>query len=217
MAVFFPINSRRANNRKVKPTQQLIAFRLYSERFALPIRAVHKVIQMSKIYGAPQGGRVGITLYQEQELIVIDVAHRIFKGKSNQNLSLSPSLTETENMETGKRSDELNSSFDINVSIPISGSTKPEEEQDNTEQGYLLIVQNRTGNIVGLPIEEPPALLRVHDEAFRPLTSNYLNQGNIQCISALIVPSSEEPPLFLLNPDLLFQTHYALPSSSFEV
>ena len=215
MAVFFPINSRRANHRKAKPTQQLIAFRLYSERFALPIRAVHKVIQMSKIYGAPQGGRVGITLYQEQELIVIDVAHRIFKGKSNQNLSLSSSLTETENMETENSIDELNSSFNIN--IPISESTKPEDEQDNTEQGYLLIVQNRTGNIVGLPIEERPGLLRVHDEAFKPLTSNYLNQGNIQCISALIVPSSEEPPLFLLNPDLLFQAHYTLPPASFEV
>lgn len=217
MSVFFPINSRRANNRKAKPTQQLIAFRLYSERFALPIRAVHKVIQMSKIYGAPQGGAVGITLYQEQELIVIDVEHRIFKGKQKPNLSLNPSLIETEDLETEKKSEDINSSFNINPSIPISESAKPEEEKDNTEQGYLLIVQNRTGNILGLPIEEPPALLRVHDEAFRPLTSNYLNQGNIQCISALIVPSSEEPPLFLLNPDLLFQAHYALPSSSFEV
>ena len=215
MAVFFPLSSRRANNRKVKPTQQLIAFRLYSERFALPIRAVQKVIPMSKIYGAPQGGTVGITLYQDQELLVIDIAHRIFKGIPKQNLSLTPSLTEAENSETENKRDELNSLANINVSLPISVSTKPEEEKDNTEEGYLLIVQNRTGNIVGLPIEEPPALLRVHDEAFRPLTSNYLNQGNIQCVSALVVPSPEQPPLFLLNPDLLFHAHYALPSSSF--
>lgn len=219
MAVFFPLNSRKANHRKAKPTQQLITFRIYSERFALPIRAVHKVIQKGKIYGAPHGGTVGLTLYQEKELLVIDVERRIFKGRPNQNLALNPSQTEAENKDPENTDpenskEEINSLVNINRYVPVSVSTEPEEERDDTERGYLLIVQNKTGNIIGLPIEEPPALLRVNEDTFRPLTSNYLNQGNIQCVSALIVTSSEDPPIFLLNPDLLFQAQYSLTSSS---
>ncbi|HBE20083.1 MAG TPA: chemotaxis protein CheW [Cyanobacteria bacterium UBA11367] len=219
MAVFFPLNSRKANHRKVKPTQQLITFHIYPERFALPIRAVHKVIQKGKIYGAPHGGTVGLTLYQEKELLVMDVEGRIFKGRPNQNLALNPSYTEIENTDPENTDpenslEEINSPANINKSFPVSVSAKPEEDRDDSERGYLLIVQNKTGNIIGLPIEEPPALLRVNEDNFRPLTSNYLNQGNIQCVSALIVTSPEDPPIFLLNPDLLFQTQYSLPSCS---
>jgi purine-binding chemotaxis protein CheW len=53
MAVFSPLTSRRSTTRKVEATQQLIVFRLSQERFALPIRAVQKVIPMGNIYGAP--------------------------------------------------------------------------------------------------------------------------------------------------------------------
>ena len=190
MAVFSPITSRRYANRKAQPTQQLIIFRLYSEGFALPIRSVQKVIPMGKIYGAPEGGAAGLILYQDQELLVIDVEHRIFKGKPRHRLS-SPVHSEDE-VNTVPRSDE-------------------EQEQDSG-QGYLLIVQNRAGKIVGLPIDSAPALQRIPESAFTPLTSDYMAEGNIRCASALIVQNKDEPPLFLLNPEQLVQAQQVLTS-----
>lgn len=178
MAVFSPISSRRSTRRQSVATQQVIVFRLLDEGFALPIRAVQKVIPMGKIYGAPQGGGVSLTLYQDQELLVIDPGHRIFRGTPPED---------------------------------SSQTTAQEHTRDTTEARYLLIVQSSTGKLVGLPIEEPPALLRVPSSAFSPLLSDYISEGNIRCVSALIIQNNDEPPLFLLNPDQLVQPQQALP------
>ncbi|MEQ8752600.1 MAG: chemotaxis protein CheW [Coleofasciculus sp. G1-WW12-02] len=188
MAVFSPLSSRRSTNRKPQPTQQLIVFRLYTEGFALPIRAVQKVIPRGKIYGAPQGGAVGLTLYQDQELLVIDVDHRIFKGAEPPKLSLSSSQRDAAE----------------------SARTASEKWEDDTEQRYLLIVQNRAGKIVGLPIDSPPSLQRVPESAFKPLTADYMAQGNLRCVSALVRQNPEDPPLFLLNPEQLIQSQQTL-------
>ncbi|HBB32133.1 MAG TPA: chemotaxis protein CheW [Cyanobacteria bacterium UBA8803] len=215
MAVFSPLSSRRFANRKAKATQQLIVFRLYSEGFALPIRAVQKVISMGKIYGAPQGGAVGLTLYQDRELLVIDIDHRIFKGIPRQKLSLNPSSLEQEDAPPEVEISEVNLSDDLTVSGAINVPITPEPSQEDTGEGYLLIVQNRAGKLAGLPIADPPSLQRVPEEAFMPLTSEYMAQGNIRCVSALVVQNKEQPPLFLLNPDQLVQSNQALPPGSY--
>ena len=174
MAVFSPLtNRRRSTASKARATQQLIVFRIENEDFALPIRAVLKVIPMGKVYGAPGGAGIGLTLYQDQELIVIDVKNRIFReaprpSKSGGNFL--PQLTE-----------------------------KPREVPEH----YLLIIQDSQGKQVGLPIDAPPSLQRMPSEAFSPLTSDYINEGNIRCVSALIIRHNDEPPLFLLNPHQL--------------
>jgi purine-binding chemotaxis protein CheW len=178
MAVFSPLTSRRSTRRQGVATQQVIVFRLRNEGFALPIRAVQKVMPMGNVYGAPQGGGVSLTLYQDQELLVIDPGHRIFRGV--------PSQVKSE-------------------------TTAQEPYRDTNGAGYLLIVQSSTGKLVGLPIEEPPALLRVPESAFSPLLSDYISEGNIRCVSALIIQNKDESPLFLLNPDQLVQPQQALP------
>ncbi len=176
--------SRRSTRRVALSTQQLIVFRLIDEGFALPIRAVQKVIPMGKIYGASGGAGVSLTLYQDQELIVIDAERRIFRGGASEDL--------------------LESDLRLRALLPLD---------DKLVQRYLLIVQGSGGKLVGLPIEEPPALLRVPSEAFAPLTKDYINDGNIRCVSALIRLNNDEPPLFLLNPDQLVQPQQALPPS----
>ena len=182
MAVFSPLTSRRSTTRKVEATQQLIVFRLSQERFALPIRAVQKVIPMGNIYGDPGGTGVSLTLYQDQELIVIDPEHRIFRRAPSE------------------------------YSSPDASDTKaPLPLYDTTVQRYLLIVQSAQGKLVGLPIEDPPSLQRVPESAFTPLTSTYISEGNIRCVSALIIQKNDEPPLFLLNPEQLVQPQQALP------
>ena len=174
MAVFSPLtNRRRSPASKARATQQLIVFRIENEDFALPIRAVLKVIPMGKVYGAHGGAGIGLTLYQDQELIVIDVKNRIFREPPSQDFpggNLLPQFTE-----------------------------KPREVAER----FLLIIQDSQGKQVGLPIEAPPSLQRVSEEAFSPLTSNYINEGNIRCISALIIRHNDESPIFLLNPHQL--------------
>ena len=186
MAVFSPLTSRRASNRKAEATQQLIVFRLYNEGFALPIRAVQKVIPMGNIYGGSQGAGVGLTLYQDQELLVIDVEHRIFRSAPS---SYSPK--------------------------PALPPQRQEEQPDITLAGFLLIVQSPQGKLVGLPIDSPPSLQRVPESAFTPLTSTYMAEGNIRCVSALILQNNDEPPLFLLNPEKLVEPQQALPGTTF--
>jgi purine-binding chemotaxis protein CheW len=182
MAVFSPLTSRRRSTaRKARATQQLIVFHLENEGFALPIRAVQKVIPMGQVYGASEGAGVSLTLYQDQELIVIDVKRRIFREAPNQYLSggnLSPQLT---------------------------------KQPKGVAERYLLIVQDSQGKLVGLPIDAPPSLQRVPESAFSPLTSDYINEGNIRCVSALIIPNNDEPPLFLLNLNQLIHSLQALP------
>lgn len=184
MAVFFPITSRRSNTRKAEATQQLIVFRLMNEGFALPIMAVQKVIPMGKIYGAPGQSGMSLTLYQDQELIVIDAGHRIFRGVQSQ---------------------------DSPTSDALGQSSAKQLDDTPSEQRYLLIVQSSQGKLVGLPIEDPPSLQRVPESAFAPLTLEYISEGNIRCVSALIKQTNDKPPLFLLNPDQLVQPQQALP------
>lgn len=184
MAVFSPLTSRRSARRSAVRSQQLIAFHVRKEAFALPIWAVQKVIPMGNIYGAPQGAGVSLTLYQDQELIVIDVERRLFRE--------APSL---------------------DSSSSTLGKSCAYGMNDTNQGGYLLIVQSSHGKQVGLPIEEPPSLQRVPESAFAPLTKDYLSEGNIRCVSALIKLNNDEPPLFLLNPDQLIQSQQALPGT----
>ena len=174
MAVFSPLTCRRrSNTRQARATQQLIVFRLENEGFALPIKAVQKVIPMGQVYGTLGGSGIGLTLYKHQELIIIDVRRRIFREASSQALSES-NLNHQSTKQLGK-----------------------------VTEHYLLIIQNSQGKLAGLQIEAPPSLQRVPKSAFSPLTSDYINEGNIRCASALIIPQNDEPPLFLLNPNQL--------------
>ena len=183
MTIFSPLASRRKNRRIAEVTQQLIVFRLLDVGFALPIRAVQKVIPMGNIYGAPGDAGVSLTLYQDRELIVIDIERRIFRGRPR-SYSLKRELRE--------QSEEA-----PNVAPPV--------------QHYLLIVQSSSGQLVGLPLVEPPSLQRVPESAFAPLSSSYISEGNLRCVSALIKRNNDEPPLFLLNPDQLVQKEPTLP------
>lgn len=213
MSVFSPLTSRRSSNRKVKPTQQLIVFRLRNEGFALPIRASLKVIPLGEVFGAPQITGVGLTLYQEQELLVIDIGKRIFRGvvttkalASSEPSELLSSSEPSESLSSSEPS-ELLSSSELPKSLPPSSTI---------EGSYLLIIQSSTRKLVGLPLLEPPVLQRVPESAFAPLTSDYLAHGTIQCVSALIIQGNDQPPLFLLNPDQLVQPQSVLSPTRME-
>lgn len=78
MSIHSPIRARRSGIRASEKTKQIISFYLQKEWFALPIETVQKVIQMGKVYGDPQGIGISLTNYQGREILVVDVARRIF-------------------------------------------------------------------------------------------------------------------------------------------
>jgi hypothetical protein len=162
-------------------TQQLIVFRLRHEQFALPIQFAYKVIPMVQTYGFCQERGVSLTRYQDRDILVIDVQRRIFIDSS----------------ESSRSFQLLDSKYSIsNTSNP----TLPDSAQP-----HLLLTQTSQGELFGIPLEMPPSLRRVPNTAFNPIPDHFLKQGSIRCISALVVPSKNESPIFLLNPNLLIQ------------
>lgn len=161
--------SQRSRARHAEATRQVIAFRLRQEWFALPIETVQKVVPLGKIYGDPQQTGISLTIYQGQELLVVDVGRRIF--------------SET----------------------PHSAHTLGLNASQHPAQSYLLVVQIPSGSLIGLPIDSQPALQRVPKSAFTPLPVYYLSAANLRCVTALMIQTPDQPPLFLLDPERLGQ------------
>jgi chemotaxis signal transduction protein len=91
----------------------------------------------------------------------------------------------------------------IDVEQRIFGQTR--DSSVSAEQRHLMVVDDRQGSLIGIPLDSPPALCRVTKAAFSPIPTVYLAEGCIQCVSALITVSESEPPLFLLDLDQLLQ------------
>ncbi len=103
MAIYSPLRSRRLAAQKTEATQRLITFKLRAETFALSLDLVRKVTTLDapgerlgqKLYGDLNQTGVSLTTYQGRELVVIDVAQRIF-GKSEPVPTPPTSATEIE-------------------------------------------------------------------------------------------------------------------------
>jgi chemotaxis signal transduction protein len=78
MSIFSTLRSRRFETRTIDNSQQMIAFRLAEEWFALPILEIYKVIPLGTIVGDPGGRGIGIVTYERREVLIVDVAKLIF-------------------------------------------------------------------------------------------------------------------------------------------
>lgn len=186
MAILSPLKSRRLRTHKSETTQQVIVFEIQREWFALPIFAVKKVVPKNETQGNYHNSGTGLTVYEGKELLVLDIAHQVFGNIDQQT---KPSAAP-----------EVDS---------ISHLAAPSEQQ--TTDGYLLIIRSRQGELVGLPVVSSPTVRRFAQSEIVPLPSNYAARVNIQCVSGLIVQSDNQPILFLLNPDQLLYTQPLLP------
>jgi len=92
MTILSDLRSSRFARQQKNITQSLIVFTLRREWFALPIDMVQKVIPLGAVYGDPQGTGISLTEYQNKEVVVIDVASRIFKQNKAKNLTNSSYL-----------------------------------------------------------------------------------------------------------------------------
>jgi purine-binding chemotaxis protein CheW len=184
------LSSQYGFTRRKRLTQQLIVFRLRREQFALPIQFAYKVIPMVQTYGICQERGVSLARYQNHDILVIDVQRRIFID-----------------------SVESTHSFQL-LSSNHSVSNASSSTLSNSAQPHLLLTQTSQGELFGIPLEMPPSLQRFPNTAFTPVPDHFLSQGSIRCISALVIPSKNESPIFLLNPNLLIQDPAVWMSSS---
>jgi chemotaxis signal transduction protein len=76
---------------------------------------------------------------------------------------------------------------------------------EKNQPRILLIIQSDKGEIVGLPVDSTPIMRRVPDSAFTPIPETYIAQGNVRCISSTMIQLSDQPPLFLLDPNQLVE------------
>ena len=78
MAIYSPLRSRRLTARQAESTERLITFQLREETFALPLIRVYKVTTLDRLYGDVNQTGVSLTTYQGRELVVIDIAYKVF-------------------------------------------------------------------------------------------------------------------------------------------
>ena len=218
MAIFSTLRSRRFAAVQTETTEQIITFCLREEWFALPILAVQKVIPLGKVYGDPQGTGVSITAYEEQEIIVIDVAKFIFQDSSSSNRKSSDFGLRTSGRQEFERDTSLllnkfdsepeQSDFDL-VFSEMNTVTSELSWLDWEQQRYLVIINlyKENQDLLGLPIDSQPIMRRVTKSNFKALPQAYLDRGNINCVSEEIIELPEHPPIFLLNPQSLARAY----------
>ena len=206
MSTQLSLRSQRHRSRKAEFKHQLIVFRLRQEWFALPIQAAQKVIQLGKIYGGGEGAEMGLTLYHDREIPVLDIQQRIF-GTANGGASETVSGTVSGGV----------SATASQALLPPSNPAVPEQPGSTIDpalpQRFLLLVQTSTETTIGFPLDSQPILRRVPESAFAPLSAAYLSEGQLRCVRCLIIPTPDEPPFFLLNLDQLLQIKPMLPES----
>lgn len=183
MAIF---TSRRFENRQAhRATRQIIIFQIQKEWFALPIECVYRVIPLGSVYGVPQGQGLSLTRYENQDVPVIDIEHRVFGYPD-------PAIAAEQ---------KANPSSELEPYVPFSIASQDEDSQQSqpANQRYLLITQASQGDLMGIPLASQPSLRRVSESAFTPPPASYLAKGTIRCVSALVMLDDNHPSLFLLN------------------
>ncbi|MBX2862712.1 MAG: chemotaxis protein CheW [Leptolyngbyaceae cyanobacterium MAG.088] len=188
MAIPSSLKSRRLRTYKREITQQVIVFQLQDEWFALPIFSVKKVVPKSETQGNYHNSGAGLTVYEGKELLVLDISQQVF-GNLNRSTGTLPSIK------------------------PKLDQFEQSQESSSADK-YLLIIRDRKGELVGLPIPSSPTVRRLAQSEIVPLPSNYAARVNIQCVSGLIVQSDNQPILFLLNPEQLLHSQPLLPPTS---
>lgn len=193
-------NSLRALRFKpIQVTRQLLVFPLNQEQFALPLTVVHKVIEVDRLYAQQTGAETAIALDQDQNISVLNIRQRIFTdaAKPAKRLDLGTQVDESINTQ-------------IDTQEVIKNNAPDHRFSPCSTPQYLILVYSLHGDVIGLPIDGAPALQRFAESAFKPLSALYQQEGGIRCVSGLILPTADSPPIFLLNLAQVLQPPSAL-------
>lgn len=108
MATLSSSRTRRSRSRTAEATRQVLTFKLQDEWFALPLEAVQKVSTLGDIYGDGNHSGISLTVFEGRELVVVDVAQRIFSQPDNNATEAIAPSDETPNFLIVVRSSEDN-------------------------------------------------------------------------------------------------------------
>lgn len=89
---------------------------------------------------------------------------------------------------------------------------KASQMNESSLSGYLIVVQNTTGELYGIPVTETPALMEVPREMIRVLPESYRRSDTLDVASHVAVIPQEGTPLtiFVLDVDRLLPIFQAL-------
>ncbi|MGF1513643.1 MAG: chemotaxis protein CheW [Elainellaceae cyanobacterium] len=71
-------SSRRSRRLKAETNQQLIAFTVRGQQFAVPVGLVNKVVTVDHIYGGFDASQPGLASYLDRQISVINLSQRLF-------------------------------------------------------------------------------------------------------------------------------------------
>lgn len=180
-----PHSLRMFRSKSIAVTQQVIIFSLQQEQFALPLALVVKVMAVDHLYAQVGGSETALAFAQNQDIPVIAIHQRIF----------------------GSSKGRLGNLSGVEGDRPALASSS-----EQIVARFLLLVYDMYGELIGLPLDSPPALRRVPESAFKPISTTYQNTGSIRCLAGLIVLQPDSRPIFLLNLAQLLQPQHALSS-----
>lgn len=202
-----PNSLRALRSKPIQVTRQLLVFSLKQEQFALPLTVVHKVIEVDRLYAQQAGAEMAIALDHDQNISVLNLQQRIFVD----------AVKSAKHSEPGTQTDNsINTQIDTQIDIQnctqsaIKNLAVERQLSTFSTPQYLILVYSLQGDVVGLPIDGAPLLQRFAESAFKPLSALYQQEGGIRCISGLILPTADSPPIFLLNLAQVLQPPSAL-------
>lgn len=95
--------------------------------------------------------------------------------------------------------------FEVTVVDLYRRFFKSSQSQEYFRGNYLVVVQNKTGELYGIPVADTPILMEVPSSKIRILPESYRRADTLDVASHVAVIPQETAPLtvFLLDVDLL--------------
>jgi chemotaxis signal transduction protein len=100
--------------------------------------------------------------------------------------------------------------IDIDLCIFKRSRSDLTNQNNNESQRYLIVIETEDENIIGLPTDDTPVILRIDRASLKSLPEAYLKQGNIQCVCSQVIDTQDFPLVFLLDIKQLTQAQFSL-------
>jgi chemotaxis signal transduction protein len=186
MAIVSPLRARRNANRPVESTQQMIIFCLRELWFALPMAAVKRVSALQSLTDGPIKQSDNTASADDSETISINADQKIFlKARSvfkAQAQFQQPKLSET----------------------------KAPEKNTPAPDRFSIVFQTSNGEAYVLVINAAPKMHRISPESIVPFSPADMSIEPMECISGVVRQAENPQTIYLLNPEQLCRSGFAL-------
>ncbi len=169
--------TRRKQQLQAPKTYKVITFQLQQMWFAWPLQETIKIIitDNQQHIIEPTQPQLITTKYKEKTIVVVDIDRSIY-NQSKPNLS------------------------EINFNKYITDNSNSEINTDLTAQHLLLFTNETQPDILGLPLDSPPKILKATKSEFKKLPTQLAKIGNISLISNKVIQIQNHPVYIVISP-----------------